>query len=907
MGETLAKPRAAVKSLLQDRRIRLKRRLDYLEGTWRELLSWPLGFLVLAALGWALLFIRLEDERRDIERFAMKESATLAQAYADHLARTIEAIDQVALYVRFAWNVSGNKLSLEHMRSQGLFPASELVLVTLIDREGRPWSSTQPIERNINLADRPHFKVHTGRREDMLYISEPLIGRLSGKPVIQFSRKLTDRNGEFAGAVVVSVSPEYLALSFEAGPLTVNDMLAAVGHDGTIRVSRIGKAVESPNFHVLRQMPAVSTSAGGTRLAADWFTDNRSRFLSWNAVPGNPGMFAVVGRDEHDQLMLYQEGRAASLRLATLATLIAAVITAYATFSAAKLAHARHHARTVSDAYRLATETANDAFYILDAIHDDDGNVVDFETVDCNERGAELVGRKREDLMGQRVSVMYQPRHFQGAMNTFLRAMQEGVYEDDYEVPPGSMIRVKWAHRRLVRSGESLAVTVRDITQTKLHIDELERRGHEDALTSLHNRHWLHSFLPQALEESGRSGDHMALLYIDIDGFKAVNDTMGHAAGDELLRIAATRLKSIIRPQDKAVRLGGDEFLIVMERIKHDSEPAQVAHRVVELFSEKFKLTQGVHSVGVSVGVSLFPKDGTEAKALLQNADVAMYSAKQSGKGHYRFYDPAFYDDLRGRLRIERMLREAVEGDQFVIHYQPRVDIDSGRVCGLEALIRWNHPEEGLVEPLRFIHIAEETGLIHSLGRQAMEKVCAQIASWESSNQKCVPVSINVSPRQFQEGSVRRVLEACLIRHHVEPGMVEIEVTENSMMGETDDISQQMDALQTLGVKLLVDDFGTGYSSLSQLQRLDMDGLKIDRAFTSELGRSREGEILFTAIVTMAHALGMRVVAEGVETVEQAKILKRLGCDEIQGFYVSRPVPASEVPPLIARRILLAA
>ncbi|NEX64110.1 bifunctional diguanylate cyclase/phosphodiesterase [Noviherbaspirillum galbum] len=893
--------------LLRDKHRWLKRRLGFLEGTWRELLSWPLGFLVLAVLGWALLLIRLEDERRDIERFALKESATLAQAYADHLARSIDAIDQVALFVKFAWNAAGNTLSLENMRQEGLFPASELVLVSVVDKEGRPLTSTQPIDRSVNVADRDHFKAHLERKDDSLFISEPVVGRLSGKTVIQFSRKLTDRAGSFNGVVVVSVSPEYFALSFEAGPLTVDDMLAAVGTEGTIRVSRIGKAVESPGFHVLRQMPAVKSHSGSIKLNGSWFTDNRVRFVSWNAVPGQPDMLAVVGRDEYDQLLPYEEARASSIRLAVLATLIAAVITAYATVSAARLAHIRHHARTVNDAYRLATETASDAFYILEAIDDADGNIVDFETVDCNERGAQLVGRERADLLGLRVSAMYAPRHFKPAMVTFLRAMQDGVYEDDYEVPKGSVIHARWAHRRLVRSGRSLAVTVRDITQTKQHIDELERRGHEDALTALHNRHWLHGFLPRALEESGRQDEMMALLYIDIDGFKAVNDTMGHAAGDELLRIAASRLKSIIRPQDKAVRLGGDEFLIMMQRLRHDTEAAQVAQRVVELFSEKFKLSQGVHAVGVSVGVSLFPKDGADAKTLLQNADVAMYSAKQSGKGQFRFYDPAFYDDLRSRLRTERMLREAVESDQFVIHYQPRVDVETGRVCGLEALVRWNHPEEGLMEPLRFIHIAEETGLIHSLGRTAIEKVCAQLASWAEANQKCVPVSINVSPRQFQEGSVKRVLEASLNRHHVLPEMVEIEVTENSMMGETEDISQEMDALQTLGVKLLVDDFGTGYSSLSQLQRLDMDGLKIDRAFTSELGRSKEGEILFTAIVTMAHALGMRVVAEGVETLEQARILKRLGCDEIQGYYVSRPVPANEVPPLIERRIRLAA
>jgi EAL domain-containing protein (putative c-di-GMP-specific phosphodiesterase class I) len=309
---------------------------------------------------------------------------------------------------------------------------------------------------------------------------------------------------------------------------------------------------------------------------------------------------------------------------------------------------------------------------------------------------------------------------------------------------------------------------------------------------------------------------------------------------------------------------------------------------------------QGEHSIGTSIGVSIFPRDGTDATALLQNADIAMYSVKTSGKGGYRFYDLKFFDELRARLEREGELRHAVENDEFVMYYQVRVDVFTNAATSFEALVRWQHPSRGLVEPREFIPLAEETGLILKLGELVIHKVCAQLAHWSRNGQKLLPVSINVSSRQFNETDISSIFSSAIGHYDLDPNLLEIELTESSMVGSSTDIIESLAAIRQLGIKLLIDDFGTGYSSLAQLQLLDFDILKIDQAFTRRLEKTEQGKILFIAIITMAHALGMRVVAEGVETANQITILRSMRCDEMQGFFISVPLPATDKQQVLA-------
>jgi diguanylate cyclase (GGDEF)-like protein len=429
---------------------------------------------------------------------------------------------------------------------------------------------------------------------------------------------------------------------------------------------------------------------------------------------------------------------------------------------------------------------------------------------------------------------------------------------------------------------------------------ELKRRSDEDVLTGLPNRHWIQNYLPIAIAQAEESDESLALLFIDLDGFKKVNDTAGHAAGDEVLQHAAQRLQEAIRPHDKVVRFGGDEFVVILENVEQRVDAAHVAERAQRAFEQPFRLTQGVHAVGTSIGIALFPTDGQDASALLEKADIAMYSVKTNGKRGYQFYEAKFYNALRERLAKETELRQAIARDEFIMYYQPRVDVTTGTMVSLEALIRWQHPSKGLLEPAEFVPLAEETGLIVEIGELVINKVCAQLAHWAHQKTPIVPVSVNVSPRQINDADVVSILAAALTRHAVPAHLIELEITESSMVAEGSEILKTLSVLQAEGIKILVDDFGTGYSSLSQLHRLNFDVLKVDQTFTAEIESSAEARVFFTAIVTMAHALQMRVVAEGVETHGQIAILQELQCDEIQGFYISRPLPPGDFQPVLS-------
>lgn len=471
-------------------------------------------------------------------------------------------------------------------------------------------------------------------------------------------------------------------------------------------------------------------------------------------------------------------------------------------------------------------------------------------------------------------------------------------------MPDNNRLNIRWGHRRIVRVGDNLAVTLQDISERKEHESQLARLANEDSLTGLPNRHWFLNFVPVALARAD-DGDHgAALLFIDLDEFKQVNDTHGHAVGDRLLQLAAERLLSQLRPGDSVARFGGDEFVVLLSPFDSDQQVAIVATRIVEAFSKPFPIAADQHMIGASVGIAVYPRDGLDAATLIRHGDIAMYAGKAEGKGQYRFFDPAQSNILKTRTQLRQRLLEAIDKRQFVLHYQPRVDTRTGELLSMEALLRWEHPQLGMIRPDEFIPLAESSGLIVPIGAIVIDQACAQLAAWRAHGAVPVPVSINVSPKQFLRGSVQRELEDALARHAVPAGLLEVEITESAMMGDQAEILAELAAIRALGVKLHVDDFGTGYSSLSQLQRMKMDVLKVDRSFTAELGRSREGTVFFQAIVSMAHALGMEVVAEGVENEEQLQILRALKCNEVQGYFVARPLPAAAIAPLLAQRYL---
>jgi diguanylate cyclase (GGDEF)-like protein len=871
---------------------------------WMPILAWPLAACLIAAAGWIFLDAQLNQKRLATEEAATDTAQILARGYAGQLARTLESVDQTLIHVRFEWEMSHGTLALDKVDRAKFFFPSTTAHVFIIDREGQTVASTLP--DRFFLADRLYFRYQKESGRDSLFIGPPLLGRGHGDNVVPFSRPLFDANGNFDGIVMVAMYAGYFTESYDPITLGHNGLLAVAGtQDNVLRAARIGDTVFLPRAQVLLKTPLITSENGATLLnGKEWFHDRRSRYLGWQKVAGYP-LIAYSGLDEKDALAPYRAAHDTAIRNVLWA---AGALFAFAALAAAlsfRLQRSQQELGKVQAAYRLATEEGMEGFFILRALAAGEADT-DFEITDCNMQGAALFGRSPAALIGARLSSLYPRSHYRRLLQRLLIAMRTGFYECDLPAFFRESRQVRWMHLKIVMSREHLALTVHDVSQEKAHLKELERKGNEDALTMLPNRYWVLSYLPQAISQVLTNHSMLAVLFVDLDGFKKINDAIGHAAGDELLRHAAARLKHAVRPHDHVARIGGDEFVVIIENVDRADEIEQVAKRILAAFEEGFHYSEKIHTIGASIGISLCPTHGRQAETLLKSADIAMYAVKTTGKGSYRFFEDRLIEMLQQRLETEMQLRQALREDNLVVYYQPRVALATGRISSLEALVRWQHPQRGLISPNEFIPLAEETGLILPLGEAVIEKVFAQLEKWSKPGIPLAPVSINVSPRQLSEVDIPQVFSSAFGRHKIVPAWIEVEITESSMVGEGEKALETIKALQSMGIKVLIDDFGTGYSSLSQLQQLNFDVLKIDRSFTEKGETSEQGKVFLDAIITMAHALGMAVVAEGVENRAQLEVLKRLRCDEVQGFLFAGPLAPGERQPSIPTEVLAA-
>jgi len=787
---------------------------------------------------------------------------------------------------------------------EGLYPASALLYVTIVNRHGEIMTSTLVGKTKYTLADRDYFQIHQRNRSNALLISKPDIGRLSGKHIIRFSRRMNAPDGAFDGLVMVSVEPSYFfTFDLDAG-LGKRGFRSIRMTDGVVLTTETGSGLRSLST-VFCSDPAFTKASGVVSMGQEKFSDAHARIVAWHAIKTYP-LLSVAALDEED-LLLPLTTMSRDYQILAMAISVGLLLFAMiGMFLSSRLAWRRNQALQAREASGIVSEGGSEGFFMWHALRDRDGVVIDFLIGDCNERGASMYGLKKSEMLQRKLSTVYVSRaYFDQLMQTYQVAIETGFYEDDFLIGAESPIKITWLHRKITRSNTGLVLTLRDISEHKAHEKALSNLANSDALTALPNRHWLMGFLPLAIERARARHTTLALLFVDLDDFKNINDTMGHAAGDAVLQEAAARLRAAVQPSDSVVRLGGDEFTIILEHAEHAPAAEQVSLRIIAALNAPFVLAGlGSHVVQASIGISIYPQDGADVETLIKHADIAMYAAKANGKAGYQFFETHLAQQLIVRLNKEQALRAAIDDDQFELHYQPRVDTLSGELRSMEALVRWRHPQRGLVQPDEFIALAEETGLIAALGELVIEKACKQLALWQAKNLPPVPLSVNVSPRQFNQGNIADLFKMHMTRHKIAPSLVEIELTESCMMGENQAISEQLAALKSLGVKLLIDDFGTGYSSLSQLQRFDFDILKIDKAFTSQLGKGKQGEVFFRAIISMAHVLHIGVVAEGVETLEQLRILQTLSCNEVQGYFVSRPLAADAVEQLMRQRFL---
>src|SRR5215207_7575131 len=506
------------------------------------------------------------------------------------------------------------------------------------------------------------------------------------------------------------------------------------------------------------------------------------------------------------------------------------------------------------------------------------------------------------------------PQEFENTYESFLRYVHpenrefiRGTIQEAYEtgrpfafehrvVRPDGSVRVLQSRGEVLtgENGETvrMAGTAQDVTERKALEERLEHQAFHDSLTDLPNRHLFVDRLGQALRRTGRKKGHrVAALFVDLDDFKAINDSLGHELGDLLLVVVAQRLRRCLRPEDTLARFGGDEFVVLIEDVESPDEAVRVAERIVEGFREPFVVDGREMFLRASIGVALGAARQKSPEELLRDADTAMYGAKEEGLA-YRVFDPAMYERAVGRLELENDIRRAVKAEEFVLHYQPIVDLESGEVRGVEALVRWNHPERGLLDPEEFVQVAEESGIIIALGERILEEACRRVKEWQEDHPRIPPlvVSVNISARQLGRSDIARSVERVLRESGLEARYLRLDITETVYIKVLEGNTQALDELKRMGVSISIDDFGTGYSSLAYLKRLPANALKVEKSFVNGIGEDLEDTAIVRMTIDLAHTLGMEVIAEGVESEQQAELLQEMGCDLAQGFHFSQPL-----------------
>ena len=553
--------------------------------------------------------------------------------------------------------------------------------------------------------------------------------------------------------------------------------------------------------------------------------------------------------------------------------------------------------RESEERYRDLFENANDLIQSVAM----DGS---FDYV--NRAWHETLGYSEEEIRSLNMFDIVHPDSRDHCLEMFKRVIageRLDHVEAEFVTKKGRSIWVEGNAFARFRDGKPVATRgiFRDVTERKRAEEAVSHMAYHDALTDLPNRALLKDRLNLALAQAKRNKHMLAVMFLDLDQFKAVNDTAGHKQGDRLLQSVGKQLKELVREGDTVAREGGDEFILLLPEVTGAEHAATIADRILKSFQGPRVLAGHEFHITTSIGVTVYPADGGDAETLLRNADIAMYRAKEEGRDNFQIYSADMKVQIAERLALESDLRHALEREEFVVYYQPQVDIGTGQIVGTEALVRWRHPERGLVSPMEFIPLAEETGLIVELGEWVLRTACAQNKAWEEAGIPVMRVAVNVSSRQFQRRDLVETVMQVLNKTGLDADSLELEITESTAIQDVDHTIAVLRSLRDEGVRVAIDDFGTGYSALSYLKRLPIDTVKIDESFVRDITIDPDDAAIAATVITIAHDLKLSVIAEGVETEEQLAFLEERGCDEMQGYLFSKPLPPTHLEKLIKR------
>ncbi|MEO8132730.1 MAG: EAL domain-containing protein [Betaproteobacteria bacterium] len=856
--------------------------------------------LLLLGVVWGTTVSLIMIERASADRAAASSTREIANTYESNILRALREIDQTLKLVKFIHQRSGGRVDLEELKTKGLLLPDLLFVVSVADRNGNVIASTRRTGVTT-VANEPHFLAQM--TTDAVSMSRPQFGA-DREWKLHFSRRLSTADGAFAGAALVSVPAVYFVSGYDRPRMGANGVLGMLGDDGIMRARRTGDSIYFGEATDLK----VAAFPGGppTPAATENSWDNVRRYTSVRELFEFPVM-VVVGLSEDEQMAAVRARSETYLWRASIGSAGLLALLAGLWFLSRQLSRTRKHASRVL----TAIESSVNAILITDL--GKPGRPIEY----ANPAFEKITGYSCAEALGRNTRFLLRDDVDQPALQEIELAIRDK--RDGHAVlrnyrKDGSLFwnELYIAPVRNERGDVTHFVEVmNDVTEAKNYESQLAHQANFDMLTGLANRNLLQDRLRQAIINARRDGGTVATVFLDVDNFKVVNDSLGHRIGDEFLQMIAARLVGCVRETDTVGRLGGDEFVLLLHAREDDPQRLDgaftaILDKVLAAIAEPMLLAERSLRPTCSIGISLFPQDGDDPDTLLRNADAAMYRAKDLGRNRFQFFTADVHERIQRRLVLHSSLRLALEREEFVLHYQPQVCLRTGHIVGIEALVRWYQPGKGLVPPAEFIGFAEETGLIIPIGNWVLLEACKQNKAWQDAGLPKVPIAVNMSAKQCEQEDVDLVVRDVLAASGLDAIYLDLEITESISMANPEQSVPLMEKLKQTGATLSIDDFGTGFSNLSYLRRFPVDRLKIDLSFVRDIASDASSLAITEAIITMAHSLHLQVIAEGVETQVQVDLLRARQCDWIQGNFFSPAVTGKAVARMLADRRRLA-
>ena len=860
-----------------------------------------LGVAMIVAIWGGIHFLADEANDRAYED-GLRQGSNLTRVLEEYISRVIRATDNELLVLRKLYQQDATHFDFANWTDSGNFRNDLTVHFSITGPDGFIKMSTLgPIRSPVDISAIDSFSVHVHSTSDELFISPPSIGHMSGKLSIQLTRRIAKPDGSFGGVVAASLDVLQLEEFYNSIDIGRASIIAIVGNDGIIRARSnrdaaamdiIGQSISDRRlFEQYRQSP---TGSYWNQLNATNI-QGVSRLISYRVVKGLP-LIAVVGLAKTD---IFENAELTVRKYDQIGLFLTAVVL----FAMAMGAQRQRSLTAATGALERAKRSLEQTTVLFDtALKNMAHGLTMFDSdqrlVVCNWRYGEMYGlpphltvpgTTLRALLEARVALGSCPQHAEHFVDEHLEHVAES--KPHYSVSELRNGRIFAISHQPMADGGWVAIH-QDITQQKQAETQIAYLARHDVLTDLCNRAVLRERMEEGLNRLRRGGNPFTLFILDLDLFKAVNDSLGHPVGDELLKVVAQRLVGCLRETDTVARLGGDEFAILTTADGDQrTDATTTAQMLLAAVAASYALDGHRLDIATSIGIALAPEHGTDVDQLIKSADLALYRAKLGGRNTFRVFDAAMGAAADARRALEIDLRDALTRDEFELHYHPIVDVRTNEIVNVEALIRWQHPQRGSIAPADFIPLAEESGLINPIGEWVLRQACADAASWPPQ----IKVAVNLSPVQFRRGNMVDTISRIVAESGLPPGRLMLEITESVLMQGTTENFETLHQLGKLGISIVLDDFGTGYSSLSYLRLFPFDQIKIDRSFVSEMPHNADCAAIVSAVANLGRSLHIDTVAEGVETQDQLALARAAGCTHAQGFLYGRPCPASEL------------